>query len=120
MPRESQSRGVPDGAAADHVPASVGGFRLWPARRGVCPVAECEIAAADEPFTAVNAPRRRDNAPRKSVKRRPGRGGRSPEWVELTARAGGFLLFESWLRHEVAANSSRSERVSVSFNYNWF
>jgi hypothetical protein len=30
------------------------------------------------------------------------------------------VLFESWLRHEVTANTRRQERVSVSFNFNWF
>jgi len=31
-----------------------------------------------------------------------------------------LLLFESWLRHEVVPNSVHAERISVSFNYNWF
>ena len=30
------------------------------------------------------------------------------------------LLFESWLRHEVPPNPVRAERVSISFNFNWF
>lgn len=41
-------------------------------------------------------------------------------WVTLPAQAGGLLLFESWLRHEVVPNPVAAERVSVSFNYNWF
>jgi uncharacterized protein (TIGR02466 family) len=41
-------------------------------------------------------------------------------WVTLPARPGRLLLFESWLRHEVAANPLASERVSISFNYSWF
>ena len=41
-------------------------------------------------------------------------------WVTLPAKAGQLVLFESWLRHEVAANATDAERVSVSFNYNWF
>ena len=41
-------------------------------------------------------------------------------WVSCAARAGELLLFESWLRHEVAANFSPRERVSISFNYSWF
>ncbi|MBS0393860.1 MAG: hypothetical protein JSR54_04495 [Proteobacteria bacterium] len=49
--------------------------------------------------------------------RRPGRGG---PWVVVPARAGRLVLFESWLRHEVPANPVRAERVSISFNYNWF
>ena len=40
-------------------------------------------------------------------------------WVVMPANAGGLLLFESWLRHEVAANTVNSERVSISFNYGW-
>jgi uncharacterized protein (TIGR02466 family) len=41
-------------------------------------------------------------------------------WVTVPARAGQVVLFESWLRHEVPPNPSARERVSVSFNYNWF
>lgn len=41
-------------------------------------------------------------------------------WVVLPAEAGRVLLFESWLRHEVAANPTPGERVSISFNYGWF
>jgi uncharacterized protein (TIGR02466 family) len=35
------------------------------------------------------------------------------------ARAGRLILFESWLRHEVAQNRAGAERISISFNYNW-
>jgi uncharacterized protein (TIGR02466 family) len=41
-------------------------------------------------------------------------------WVEIPARAGQLVLFESWLRHEVPPNPSSAERISISFNYNWF
>jgi uncharacterized protein (TIGR02466 family) len=41
-------------------------------------------------------------------------------WVTFAAAAGHLVLFESWLRHEVAPNSVNAERISVSFNYNWF
>jgi uncharacterized protein (TIGR02466 family) len=41
-------------------------------------------------------------------------------WVSLPAQAGQLLLFESWLRHEVAPNPSAAERISISFNYSWF
>lgn len=41
-------------------------------------------------------------------------------WVTLPAVAGDVVLFESWLRHEVSPNVAAAERVSVSFNYNWF
>jgi uncharacterized protein (TIGR02466 family) len=40
-------------------------------------------------------------------------------WITLPAAAGHLVLFESWLRHEVAPNPVAAERVSVSFNYHW-
>lgn len=39
--------------------------------------------------------------------------------VTYPAEAGNVILFESWLRHEVAANRVDDERISISFNYNW-
>ncbi len=39
--------------------------------------------------------------------------------VTYPAEAGRVILFESWLRHEVAANRVDAERISISFNYNW-
>jgi uncharacterized protein (TIGR02466 family) len=44
---------------------------------------------------------------------------RNRAWVVMPAAAGGLLLFESWLRHEVVANPVETERVSISFNYGW-
>jgi uncharacterized protein (TIGR02466 family) len=41
-------------------------------------------------------------------------------WVEVQARSGQLVLFESWLRHEVRPNRGSGERVSISFNYGWF
>jgi uncharacterized protein (TIGR02466 family) len=41
-------------------------------------------------------------------------------WIVLPASAGQLVLFESWLRHEVAPNPVDAERVSISFNYSWF
>jgi len=41
-------------------------------------------------------------------------------WMTVPAAAGHLVLFESWLRHEVPAHPAAAERVSVSFNYNWF
>ena len=41
-------------------------------------------------------------------------------WVTLAAQAGKLVLFESWLRHEVAVSTIAGQRVSISFNYNWF
>ena len=39
--------------------------------------------------------------------------------ITYPAQAGHVILFESWLRHEVAANRTQAERISISFNYNW-
>ena len=39
--------------------------------------------------------------------------------ISYAAQAGTVILFESWLRHEVPANPTVEERVSVSFNYAW-
>jgi uncharacterized protein (TIGR02466 family) len=41
-------------------------------------------------------------------------------WFTVPAEAGKLVLFESWLRHEVAPNPTKSDRISISFNYNWF
>jgi uncharacterized protein (TIGR02466 family) len=41
-------------------------------------------------------------------------------WAVLAANEGDVLLFESWLRHEVPTNLAAIERVSISFNFNWF
>ena len=38
-------------------------------------------------------------------------------FVEIEPRPGLLLLWESWLRHEVRAGRTRSERLSVSFNF---
>ncbi len=53
--------------------------------------------------------------PSHSSARGPARG-----WATLPAQTGHVILFESWLRHEVAASSITEERISISFNYNWF
>ena len=37
----------------------------------------------------------------------------------LAPSEGHVVLFESWLRHEVPANESNKERISISFNYDW-
>lgn len=41
-------------------------------------------------------------------------------WVVVPAEAGKVVLFESWLRHEVLPNPLQRERISISFNFNWF
>jgi uncharacterized protein (TIGR02466 family) len=40
-------------------------------------------------------------------------------FVEIAAREGNLVLFESWLRHEVPIQAAKEARVSVSFNYGW-
>ena len=40
-------------------------------------------------------------------------------YTTYPAEAGNVILFESWLRHEVAANRVDEERISISFNYAW-
>ncbi len=40
-------------------------------------------------------------------------------FVSLAVKPSDLILFESWLRHEVPANASKSPRISVSFNYGW-
>jgi uncharacterized protein (TIGR02466 family) len=52
--------------------------------------------------------------------RLPGAARENRPWVVLPVAAGGLVLFESWLRHEVPANTAAGERISISFNYNWF
>ena len=39
--------------------------------------------------------------------------------VVYDVEPGKLILFESWLRHEVAPNPTRGDRVAVSFNYDW-
>ena len=40
--------------------------------------------------------------------------------LHMAASAGNVVLFESWLRHEVPPNAVAAERISISFNFNWF
>jgi uncharacterized protein (TIGR02466 family) len=51
--------------------------------------------------------------------RRPGSSRENRTHITYPARAGEVILFESWLRHEVAPNRVEAERISVSFNFNW-
>ncbi len=51
--------------------------------------------------------------------KRAGAGPQHQAHVTYPAEAGNVILFESWLRHEVAANRVDEERISISFNYNW-
>lgn len=38
-------------------------------------------------------------------------------FISVQPRAGDFLIWESWLRHEVSVNRADDVRVSVSFNF---
>jgi len=40
-------------------------------------------------------------------------------YTKVAPEAGKVVLFESWLRHQVDANPTKEDRVSVSFNYHW-
>ncbi len=55
-------------------------------------------------------------APPRRVEVRP----ENRTFVIYPAEAGQVILFESWLRHEVASHRAARERVSISFNYSWF
>ncbi|HYJ29001.1 MAG TPA: TIGR02466 family protein [Allosphingosinicella sp.] len=52
------------------------------------------------------APQRRDDAP-ETLR----------TFVHAEPSPGRVFLWESWLRHEVAAGTGRGERISISFNY---
>lgn len=40
-------------------------------------------------------------------------------YPKIQPKEGNLVMFESWLKHEVPANQSRQERISISFNYDW-
>jgi uncharacterized protein (TIGR02466 family) len=40
-------------------------------------------------------------------------------FVYIAPKAGTVLMWESWLRHEVPVNQSKTDRISISFNYRW-
>ncbi len=54
----------------------------------------------------MNAPARKISAPRAEQLYYP-----------IEAKAGNFVFFESWMRHEVPPNQSKKPRISISFNY---
>jgi uncharacterized protein (TIGR02466 family) len=39
--------------------------------------------------------------------------------VQVPAKPGTLVLFESWLRHEVPLHMGKDPRISISFNYDW-
>lgn len=51
---------------------------------------------------------------------RPPAEGRGREsYIKCSPQAGDIILFESWLKHEVPPHPAETERVSISFNYDW-
>jgi len=54
-----------------------------------------------------------------SPPRKASAGTRNRRFIEITPKAGRLILFESWLKHEVPANLSKDDRISISFNYDW-
>jgi uncharacterized protein (TIGR02466 family) len=44
---------------------------------------------------------------------------RNQQFVKLQPASGDVVIWESWLRHEVPSNPSATDRVSISFNYDW-
>jgi len=38
-------------------------------------------------------------------------------YYEVKAQSGDFVMFESWVRHEVPPNQSKKPRISLSFNF---
>ena len=99
---------MPRGAAHGlhlHPLATISGTYYVRTPRG-CPGLKVEDPRLER---MMAAPPRRANAARENK-----------PWVVLPAEAGSVLLFESWLRHEVPANTAAGERISISFNYNWF
>lgn len=56
----------------------------------------------------MNSPLLKNKAPRERQR-----------FFSLRPKAGDVVLFDSWLKHEVPENSAASERLSISFNYDW-
>lgn len=40
-------------------------------------------------------------------------------YIEIPAKSGEFILFESWMKHEVPPHRARKPRLSISFNFEW-
>ncbi len=52
--------------------------------------------------------------PRKAHGKRANR-----NYIEFKPKPGEFLLFESWMKHEVPPHRGNKPRLSISFNYEW-
>ena len=51
--------------------------------------------------------------------RREDAGEDNASFVYAEPAVGSVFLWESWLRHEVAPNDAKQDRISISFNYRW-
>jgi uncharacterized protein (TIGR02466 family) len=49
--------------------------------------------------------------------RRAGAPANQQHYLKIAPKAGEFILFESWMRHEVPPHRGKQTRLSVSFNY---
>jgi uncharacterized protein (TIGR02466 family) len=54
-----------------------------------------------------------------SPPRRPNCAQKNQRFHEFYPKTGQLILFESWLKHEVPPHRGASERISISFNYDW-
>ncbi len=54
-----------------------------------------------------------------SPPRKPNAKTANRSFFSLVPGPGELVLFESWLKHEVTPSRSRTDRISVSFNYDW-
>lgn len=54
----------------------------------------------------MNTPPRKSSAP-----------ANEQNYLQIKPKAGSFVLFESWVRHEVPPHRGRDARLSISFNY---
>ncbi len=71
------------------------------------PTGSVSLKIEDPRMTSfMNSPARKSTAPKSEQLYYP-----------VDAKAGTFVLFESWLRHEVPPNQSKKPRISVSFNF---
>lgn len=53
----------------------------------------------------------------------PPRGNNAPPvmqpFIEIAPKAGHFVLFEGWMRHEVPPHLGNKPRLGIAFNYEW-
>lgn len=73
------------------------------------PKGSCAIKFEDPRMNSLmSAPPRKPQAPQTQQ-----------PFVSIPPKAGEFIIFESWMRHEVPPHLIEKPRISVSFNYEW-